>query len=216
MADSLCISGRLRRGDLDLRIALDLPGGVIAVVGPNGAGKPTMLRAIAGLERITSGEIVLGGDVLDRPLDATFVPAESRDVSMAFQQPRLFPHLSVLRNIAYPLERSGVARRRALEQAEAVAARVGVHELADLRPRELSGGQAQRVGIGRALIAGASTLLLDEPLGAIDESSRHDLRALFENCDAERVVGVTHDPTDADRADLVVSAADGRIEQTAS
>ena len=142
------------------------------------------------------------------------VPPEHRDVAVVFQEARLFPHLSVVRNIAYPLERRGVPRAAAAARATEVAQWVGAADLADSKPRDLSGGQAQRASIARALVADAPTLLMDEPLAAIDDHSKDDFRRLFREHRAERVLWVTHDPVDAEHADLVVSIADGRVEQT--
>ncbi|MEM8707443.1 MAG: ATP-binding cassette domain-containing protein [Actinomycetota bacterium] len=216
MADErLRITGRLLRGDLDLAVDLDLPRGVIAVIGPNGAGKTSLLRAIAGLDVLGDGEIVLEGALLDRRVDDTFVPPERRNVAVAFQEPRLFPNRTVLGNIAYPLERAGTSKGVAAGEAHDLAVMVGMTSMVQRRPRDLSGGQAQRVNLARAMAQRANTLLLDEPLAAIDESSRDGLRSLIFDSGSERVVWVTHDPTDAERADHVVSISGGRLDQTA-
>ena len=198
---SLRIDGTLRRGDLTLELDLDLPLGVTAITGPNGAGKSSVLRLIAGLEALDTGRLVIDGTVVDDRDRGVFVPAEHRDVSMAFQQPRLFPHLTVLQNIAYPMRRQGHAAGEVVDLARPIAERVGAGDLLDLRPRSLSGGQAQRTAIAVALAIGASTILLDEPLASIDETGTADIRRLLHELDTPRVVWVTHDPADALDAD---------------
>ena len=131
---------------------------------------------------------------------------------MSFQEPRLFAHLRVIDNVAYPLRRD----RRPLDQARLQLDRVGAGALADLRPTRLSGGQAQRVALARALAVDAPTLLLDEPLAAIDEAGRAEVGALLRSLDTRRIVWVTHDPADAGDADVIVSIQDGVVRQTAT
>lgn len=198
---SLRINGTLQRGDLTLELDFDLPFGITAITGPNGAGKSSILRLVAGLEALDAGRLTLDGVVLDDRAAEVFIPAEERNVSMAFQQPRLFPHLTVLQNIAYPLRRQGYAPAEATELARPFAERVGATSLLDLRPRRLSGGQAQRTAIAVAMAVGASTILLDEPLASIDEAGTADIRGLLHELDTPRVVWVTHDPADANDAD---------------
>lgn len=204
----LVLDGRLHRGDLDLRVELTIGPGITALIAPNGAGKTSLLRVIAGLDRLTSGELTLGDQVLDRPSEPQFMAPEARDIAYAFQEPRLFPHLSVLDNVAYPRRRRGRSNADARDDARRVAASLALGDLVDLRPRDLSGGQAQRVNVARALAAEASTLLLDEPLASIDEESRDSLRRRLRTSDAERVVWVTHDPSDLSHADRVISLLD--------
>ena len=201
---SLRIDGLLRRGDLRLDLDLDLPLGVCAVTGPNGAGKSSVLRLIAGLEALDAGRLAIDGTVVDDREAGVFVPPEARDVAMAFQQPRLFPHLTVLQNIAYPLRRRGLPAAEALEGARPHLERVGAAAFAELRPRQLSGGQAQRTAIGVAMAIGASTIGLDEPLASIDEAGTAEIRRLLHDLATPRVVWVTHDPADAVGADHVV------------
>ena len=198
---TLRIDGTLRRGDLTLELELELPLGITAITGPNGAGKSSILRLVAGLEALDEGRLTLDDVVLDDRAAGIFLPAERRDVSMTFQQPRLFPHLTVLQNIAYPLRRKGHTAAEASRLAQPFAERVGAGHLLDLRPRRLSGGQAQRTAIAVAMAARASTILLDEPLGAIDETGTTDIRRLLLDHDTPRVIWVTHDSADAENAD---------------
>lgn len=199
------LDGTLRRGDLTLTLDLELPPGITAITGPNGAGKSSVLRLLAGLEALDTGRVELDGVVVDDRDAGVFVPPEDRDVAMAFQQPRLYPHLTALQNIAYPLRRRGHSATAAAELALPFAARVGATDVLDLRPRQLSGGQAQRTAIAAALAVGASTILLDEPLASIDEAGTADIRQVLLELDTPRVVWVTHDPADAAGADHQIS-----------
>lgn len=211
---SLRIHGTLHRGDLTLGLDLDLPAGVTAITGPNGSGKSSILRLIAGLEALDAGRLTIDDTVVDDRAAGEFVPPEQRDVALAFQQPRLFPHLDVRHNIAYPLRRQHVGAAEAAEIAHEHAARVGAVSLLELRPGQLSGGQAQRVALATAMASGAATILLDEPLASIDEAARADIRRLLRGLDTPRVVWVTHDPVDAVGADATVSISDGVVRQT--
>lgn len=152
---------RVSRGDftLDLDLAVE-PGRTLALLGPNGAGKSTALAALAGLVEST-GSVTVNGRVLDD------LPTEQRRVGYVFQDYLLFPHLSVLDNVAF-----GASRAVALEWLE----RVGISDLASKRPREISGGQAQRVALARALATQPEFLLLDEPLAALDAEVRDAVR----------------------------------------
>ncbi|HAB56584.1 MAG: ABC transporter [Acidimicrobiaceae bacterium] len=211
MAERLSICGRFRRGDIDFDLDLSLPAGRIAVVGPNGSGKSSLLRLIAGLEALDDGQLTLDGTRLDhRP--EIFVPPHERPIAMSFQEPRLFSHLRVIDNVAYPLRRAG----RPLDGARIHLDRVGAGSLADLRPTRLSGGQAHRVALARALAADAPTLLLDEPLAAIDEAGRDEVGSLLRSLNTRRVLWVTHDPADTGDADVIVSIRDGVVRQTAT
>jgi molybdate transport system ATP-binding protein len=201
---------------LDVRLAV-AAGQTVAVVGPNGAGKSTLLRALAGLRPIDRGRIVLDGATLDDAGSGAFVDVEQRPIGVVFQDYLLFPHLSALENIAFGLRSRGVpkvdARRRAADWLE----RVGLASHAASKPRELSGGQAQRVALARALATEPAMLLLDEPLAALDASTRvetrHDLRQHLAAHQGVRLV-ITHDPLDAAAlADLIVVVEGGRVVQ---
>ncbi len=160
--------------DVRLEVA---PGEVVGVTGPNGAGKTTLLRAIAGLEAIDGGRIEIAGRVVDDPAASLHVPPARRRVGVLFQDHRLFPHLSAVDNVAFPLRAQGVERREARRRAAEWLGRVGLDGHDGHRPHQLSGGQSQRVALARVLAQGPDVLLLDEPLAAIDAASRAPLRA---------------------------------------
>lgn len=180
---------------------MEIPAGhTTALLGPNGAGKSTAVAALAGLLPIEDGRIVLDDRVLDSPRDGVFVPAEQREIGVVFQGSLLFPHMSVEDNVGFGLRSRGVA---AGETRRRVAEWLGRLDLADLghrRPAELSGGQAQRVALARALIVDPHLLLLDEPLSALDVSSRATLRRVLAehlgSFPGPRLL-ITHDPTEA-------------------
>jgi molybdate transport system ATP-binding protein len=207
-------------GSLDLSAGITAgEGDTVAVLGPNGAGKTTLLRALAGLLAVDRGRIELDGTVLDDG-DRIFLPPERRPVGVVFQDHLLFPHLSVLENVAFGLRSRGVPRRHARERATAALEQVGLSDRAAVKPRELSGGQAQRVALARALATEPRLLLLDEPLAALDQSARgavrRDLRRRLSGFPGVRVL-VTHDPLDAAAlADQLVILEHGRVVQTGS
>jgi molybdate transport system ATP-binding protein len=214
---SLSASVRLRRGDLDLDVDLEVADGeVLAVLGPNGAGKSTLLRVLAGLLAGDAARVVVDGATWDD--GATQVPAHRRRLGMVFQDNLLFPHLSALDNVAFGLRTRGLRRAAARAAAAEWLDRVGIGDLGDRRPGSLSGGQAQRAALARALVGDPALLLLDEPLSALDARTRLTVRAeLRRHLAAYRgsTVLVTHDPVDAMAlADHVVVVDDGRVVQT--
>ncbi|MFZ9016348.1 MAG: ABC transporter ATP-binding protein [Ilumatobacteraceae bacterium] len=188
-------------GSLRLDVRLDVhEGEVLAVLGPNGSGKTSLLRCIAGLHPIDDGTVRLDGAVLDDPPAGVFVPPHLRPIGYVFQQYLLFDHMSALDNVAFGLRARGArrddARRRAIDHLN----RLGIGDHASSRPTRLSGGQAQRVALARALAVEPRVLLLDEPLAALDATTRRqvrrDLRLHLDQFDGIRVL-VTHDPVDA-------------------
>ena len=189
------------------------PGTTIAVVGPNGAGKTTLLRALLGLTPRARAALTLGGT------DVSALPPHRRGVAWVPQDGALFPHLSALGNTAYGLHARGTARAEARRGAQQWLDRLGVGHLAARRPAQLSGGQAQRVALARALAAGPRLLLLDEPLAALDQTTRaqvrHTLRGHLDGFGGVCLI-VTHDPVEAvSLADRVLVLDDGRAVQDA-
>ena len=192
---------RVRRGELTVQAHLQVEAGqILAVIGPNGAGKTTLLRCLAGLLAIGSGGVRVGQAVWDDPAGGVFVPATDRRVGVVFQDYRLFPHLSVLDNVAFADRSRGLRRAPARERAGAVLGRLGIGDLAGRRPAQLSGGQAQRVALARALAAEPALLLLDEPLSALDARTRLEVRGELRRylaTFAGPTILVTHDPLEA-------------------
>jgi len=169
-------------------------GALVTLLGPSGCGKTTTLRLIAGLEMVTSGQILIGA------ADVTRVPATDRDVSMVFQSYALFPHMTVLENVCYGLRASGQPRDRAAATARDGLALLGLAGLDDRLPSELSGGQQQRVAVARALVLEPRVLLFDEPLSNLDAKLRRRVRAEIRELQQRlglTVVYVTHDQEEA-------------------
>lgn len=196
------------------------PGRVVALLGRNGAGKSTALAAIAGLVPLTAGRIAIGPTVLDDPESGVLLPPERRPVGLVQQQAPLFPHLTALDNVAFGLRTAGASRRAARARAVLLLSGAGLGELASRRPSALSGGQAARVALVRALAREPALLLLDEPLAAIDAERRPELRdaiALSLRAFAGSALLVTHDVRDAEAlADEVVVLDAGRVVQRGS
>ena len=197
----LVADAEVTRGAFALRVAMTAaPGEVLAILGPNGAGKSTLLGAIAGLTPVSHGHILLDGVILDDARTGTFLEPARRPVGFVFQDYRLFPHLSVLDNVAFSPRAHGLARSQARATAEVWLARLGLTELARQRPADLSGGQAQRVALARALAGDPALLLLDEPLSALDARTRLDVQTELKRHLADFAgpcLLVTHDPLEA-------------------
>ncbi len=190
-----------RRGTFQLEVALEAaPGSTLVLVGENGAGKTTVLRLLAGLERPDRGAISLDGAVYFDSERAVEVPARRREIGVLSADYGLFPHLSVAENVAFGLRAQGVPAKAAHGRVAAMLARLGIAGLGARRPRELSGGQQQRVALARALVLEPRLLLLDEPLSALDVQTRRELRAELRALLAELpcvTLYVTHSPMEA-------------------
>lgn len=200
-------------------LALMIPSGEThALLGPNGAGKSTVVAAIAGLVSIASGRIALDGAVLDDPAGRVFVPPEERSIGVVFQDYLLFPHLNVMENVEFGLRSRHVARSEAVARSREWLRRVGLEGREDAKPGDLSGGQAQRVALARALVTDPEVLLLDEPLSALDVTTRTSLRRVL----AEHLIAfegprllITHDPAEAFiLADTIHIIEAGTVTQT--
>ncbi len=218
MTTSLDAHLRVDLGGFSIDIALAVAEGqVVALLGPNGAGKTTALRALAGLQPLSAGHIRLADQTLDDPGRNLFIPPEKRPIGVVFQDYLLFPHLSILDNIAFGPRRHGTPKAQARAQAAAWLDRMGLSGYAGRKPRQLSGGQAQRAALARALAVNPQLLLLDEPLAALDARTRVDTRAelhrhLHQHDGATLII--THDPLDAMMlADHLVVIEQGRIVQ---
>ena len=209
----------LHVAERDVTLHLEVAAGeTVAVLGPNGAGKSTLLGVIAGLVRPDSGRADLNGSVLfDLPATgdrrSVWRPPHQRSVSLLAQDALLFPHLSVLENVAFGPRSAGVPASQARETATGWLREVDAEELAGRRPAELSGGQAQRIAVARALASDPGLLLLDEPLAALDIAVAPAVRRMLRRVLADRsAVIVTHDVLDAyTLADRVVIIENGRI-----
>lgn len=210
-----------RAGGFRLQVDLAIPAGrTVALLGPNGAGKSTAVAALAGLVPLHDGHIRLGTQTLDDPENARFVPPEKRRIGVVFQDYLLFPHLSVLDNVAFGLRSTGTGRAEARERAIVLLSKLEVGDLAESMPAELSGGQAQRIALARALVTEPELLLLDEPLAALDVTTRARLRHLLsdhlEAFPGPRLL-ITHEPTEAFLlADEIHVIEEGTITQTGS
>ncbi len=189
-------------------------GELLAVIGPSGSGKSTLLKLLAGFMDPQDGRIEITGQ------DMKGVAARHRDLGIVFQSYALFPHMTVLQNIAYPLQLRGVARDERIERARKALGEVGLAHAGDRQPATLSGGQQQRVALARALVYQPKALLLDEPLSALDASLRGEMRDLISHIQRTANIAtilVTHDQEEAlSMADRVAVIHEGSLLQLAA
>lgn len=198
----------LRRGERTITARVRSGGGITALVGPSGVGKTSVLMMVAGLVRPDEGRIAVGGEVLCDTAQGLHLPPERRACGMVFQDHRLFPHLSVQANLRY-----GMRRGQAAMDLPEMASFLGIEALLKRMPRSLSGGEAQRVALGRALLSAPRFLLMDEPLSALDEARSGQIMALIERIRDELalpILYVSHDRAEVARlADQVVEMGPG-------
>src|SRR5262252_1309643 len=193
-------------------INLDIPDKeFVVLVGPSGCGKTTTLRMIAGVEDITDGEVLIGGDLVND------LPPKDRDIAMVFQNYALYPHMTAFENMSFGLRLKRVARDEIERRVRAAAEILDIGKLLDRKPKQLSGGQRQRVAMGRAIVRDPKVFLFDEPLSNLDAklrvAMRAEIKALHQRLKTTTVY-VTHDQIEAmTMADKIVVMHDGRVEQ---
>jgi multiple sugar transport system ATP-binding protein len=196
--------------ELDLEIE---DGEFVVLVGPSGCGKTSALRMVAGLEPITKGRVIIGGEVVNR------LPPKDRDIAMIFQNYALYPHMSAFDNIAFGLKLRGVKKERRRERVGGAAKTLGLAEVLPKKPRTLSGGQRQRVAMGRAIVREPRAFLMDEPLSNLDAKLRVEMRAEIARIQRElgvTTIYVTHDQVEAmTLGDRVAIMRDGVLQQVA-
>ena len=204
-------------GDVQTLHGIDLEiqdGEFIVFVGPSGCGKSTMLRCIAGLEEITSGELYIGGQLVNE------VPPAKRGIAMVFQSYALYPHMTVAENMAFGLRLAGIKKEEQQAAVQRAAQILQIEHLLERKPKALSGGQRQRVAIGRAIVRKPGVFLFDEPLSNLDAALRVQMRVELARLHRElktTMVYVTHDQVEAmTLANRIVVFNAGRIEQVGS
>ena len=196
--------------DLDLEVG---SGEFVVFVGPSGCGKTTALRMIAGLETITSGQVVLDGQVIND------LPPKDRDIAMVFQNYALYPHMNAAKNMGFPLKMRGLAQREIDVRVSEAARVLGLTDTLHKKPRTLSGGQRQRVAMGRAIVRNPQAFLMDEPLSNLDAKLRVEMRAEISRIQRDlgvTTIYVTHDQTEAlTMGDRVAVMRNGVLQQVA-
>ncbi|MBX2806743.1 MAG: molybdenum ABC transporter ATP-binding protein [Hyphomicrobiales bacterium] len=212
------LKGRLGAFGLDVRFRTPMRG-VTGVFGPSGCGKTTILRCLAGLQRIP-GQLSIGGEVWQDDTEGVFRAPHRREVGYVFQEPSLFPHLSVRDNLLYGARRA--ASRGVTQQIreDEIVALLGIGDLLTRGPQVLSGGERQRVAVGRALLSQPRLLLMDEPLSALDRNAKQEILPYFEALHAHLsipVIYVSHDFGELQRlADTLILIDDGRVTASGS
>ena len=210
-------NGSKKFDDLEIIPPLNLEikdGEFVVFVGPSGCGKSTLLRLIAGLEDVSSGQIFINGE------DATEVSPAKRKLAMVFQSYALYPHMTVRKNISFPLRMAGVSNAEQVKKVDDAAKVLNLREYLDRKTGQLSGGQRQRVAIGRAMVREPQAFLFDEPLSNLDAALRVGMRVEISELHkrlATTMIYVTHDQVEAmTMADKIVVLQNGKIEQVGS
>lgn len=224
MADPLVALQRIskiyRRGDTEVTVLRDLtftiPAGTfLAIMGPSGSGKSTLLNLMAGIDRPSSGSVMVAGTTLDGLSETEMARWRSRHIGYVFQTYNLIPVLTAAENVELPLMLTHLSRRERVEHVKTALRLVGLSNRLDHYPRQLSGGQEQRVGVARAIVTDPTMILADEPTGNLDRESAADILALLGRLNRElgkTIVMVTHDLHAAERAQVIRHLEKGVLE----
>jgi putative ABC transport system ATP-binding protein len=191
-----------------------MPGEMVSIIGPSGSGKSTLLNVLAGLEHVTSGEIVIAGKRLDKMSQSELIVFRQKHVGFIFQSFNLMPYYTAVENVAFPLSFRGVPRKKREALAVEALNVMGIGKHLKHKPSQMSGGQQQRVGIARALVTNPDIVFADEPTGNLDSNTSDDVMRTI--CEVMRsrgktLVMVTHDPNMAMYADKIIKILDGRV-----
>ena len=208
------------RGGTEVSVIRDLsfviPAGTfLAIMGPSGSGKSTLLNVMAGIDRPTSGSVVVAGTRLDHMSEGAMARWRARHIGYVFQTYNLIPVLTAAENVELPLALTHLTRRERAEHVKTALRLVGLADRMDHYPRQLSGGQEQRVGVARAIVSDPTKILADEPTGNLDRESADDILTLLARLNRElgkTIVMVTHDPRAAERAQMVRHLEKGLLE----
>jgi putative ABC transport system ATP-binding protein len=214
------ISKVYRRGDTEVAVLRDftfaIPAGTfLAVMGPSGSGKSTLLNLMAGIDRPTSGSVVVAGTRLDGLSETAMARWRTRHIGYVFQSYNLIPVLTAAENVELPLLLTHLSRSERADHVRTALRLVGLSDRMDHYPRQLSGGQEQRVGVARAIVTDPTMILADEPTGNLDRESAADILALLGRLHRElgkTIVMVTHDPHAAERAQVIRHLEKGLLE----
>jgi putative ABC transport system ATP-binding protein len=214
------ISKTYTRGDTEVSVlrnlSFSIPAGTfLAIMGPSGSGKSTLLNLMAGIDRPSSGSVVVAGTTLDGLSEGEIARWRSRHIGYVFQTYNLIPVLTAAENVELPLVLTHLSRRERVEHVKTALRLVGLSDRMDHYPRQLSGGQEQRVGVARAIVTDPTMILADEPTGNLDRESAADILALLGRLNRElgkTIVMVTHDPHAAERAQVIRHLEKGVLE----
>jgi putative ABC transport system ATP-binding protein len=214
------ISKTYTRGDTEVSVlrnlSFSIPAGTfLAIMGPSGSGKSTLLNLMAGIDRPSSGSVVVAGTTLDGLSEGAMARWRTRHIGYVFQSYNLIPVLTAAENVELPLVLTHLSRRERVEHVKTALRLVGLSDRMDHYPRQLSGGQEQRVGVARAIVTDPTMILADEPTGNLDRESAADILALLGRLNRElgkTIVMVTHDPHAAERAQVIRHLEKGVLE----